>query len=96
VGVVGTVACLILLGVLCFAWLLVARFMQNPPKLGVYRLPIDAAIILEPGLYDKLIGVRGVEEVTIISGENAAYLKVRRKELDETTLLDLTTHVPAR
>ena len=92
VGAVGTVACLILLGLLCLAWLLVARFMQNPPKLGVYRLPIDAAIIREPSLYEKLTGVRGVEEVTIIPSENAAYLKVRRKELDEKILLDLTSN----
>lgn len=107
VGNVGTSRALFVLGGLCLMWLLVARWMKNPPKLKNYRLALNTASLsllesgqnlepdqgpesnqgLEYGLHARLMSVPGVAEVSIISAEGAAYLKVDRHELDETLLL---------
>jgi len=96
IGEFGPVNSLLILGVVCCVWLLVARLMKNPPKLKAYRLPVKESLLQgdasQAELHEKLKNVSGVREVSIVANEGAAYLKVMSSELDEQVLLDYSSN----
>jgi MFS family permease len=68
-------------------WWLLATAMKPPAKLGsyIYRIggtaPADAAQLTR-----QLAGLAGVTEVVVVAEEGVAYLKVDRRQFDESTL----------
>lgn len=74
--------------VMCAIWFLVAIGMANPnPETGMtlsFKNEYDESVAL--ALSEELSKVAGVEEVVAIPGENLAYLKVVKVQLDETSL----------
>lgn len=91
IGAVDAKNGLLILGVLCSSWVLVARFMRNPRKLQTYRLSLEGSIADPEAarhMRAKLGAVPGVAEVNLVVDENAAYLKVVRADLDEQKLVD--------
>ena len=70
-------------------WLLLALTMKKPGYLSTYLLNIQNVSI------EQLLAVEGVIEATLIDNENkpgaVAYLKVKKRILDEEKLLSLAT-----
>ncbi|MFV9615608.1 MAG: MFS transporter [Gammaproteobacteria bacterium] len=68
-------------------WLLLAVTMKKPSFLSTYLLNVDDVSV------EQLLAVEGVEEATIIDDGNetglVAYLKVKKRILDEEKLLSL-------
>ena len=90
VGAIGVTKAHIVLGVLCLCWLLVIRNMIEPAKLSSYQLSLPESLN-EAELEQQLRAVDGVEEVSVIRADNVAYLKVRKKMLNEQALQDCIT-----
>ncbi len=99
-GAFGLGVAHILIGILCLGWLLVIRGMEEPEKLASYRaaLPKESdlpAAILPAQSYAALeasIGqLHGVAEVSLLEAEQSIYLKINKKEFDETRLQQLLT-----
>ena len=89
-GVVGSSTALLVLSVLCLCWLPVAWSMKNPERLSNYRLSLKRSL-LAPGtnlaeLSRTLSCVPGVVEVSVV--DEAAYLKVSRREFDEQSVIE--------
>ena len=92
----GTTGLFLLISVVMFAWLALCQFTQ-PFKLSSSRVIKIGAESGEgsftdshrASLIDKLQRVRGVQEVTILQGEQLAYLKVDDKDLDTDALFKL-------
>lgn len=88
VGAVGTSRALLMLCVLCLCWIPIAWWMKNPERLSNYRLSLKGSLCdsgtnsLE--LSQKLKSIPGVAEVSVV--DNAAYLKVDRREFDEKSV----------
>jgi len=90
VGNVGTSSALLVLCFLCLCWLPFAWQMKNPERLSNYRLSLKDSL-LETGtnnaeLSQNLKRIPGVVEVSVI--DNAAYLKINRREFDEQSLTE--------
>ncbi len=84
-------------GTVMFGWLVSCQLL-TPFKLAssrVINLGSESGEILSDShrasLIDKLRNVRGVQEVTVLDGEQIAYLKVDDKELDTDALFQLKT-----
>ena len=71
------------------AWLLLALSMKKPKYLSTYLLNVQGISI------EQLLAVEGVVEATLIDDENdngqVAYLKVKKRILDEEKLLSLAS-----
>ncbi len=71
------------------AWLLLALSMKKPKYLSTYLLNVQDISI------EQLLAVEGVVEATLIDDENdngqVAYLKVKKRILDEEKLLSLAS-----
>ncbi len=71
-------------------WFFLALTMKKPLYLSTYLLNVDAVSV------EQLMAVRGVVEVTLIDDENefgqTAYLKVKKRILDEEKLLSLAVN----
>ena len=88
VGQYGTFAVFWFCGILVGIWL-IASILSAPFSLStsrVVRIPTEQSSGNPEALIDRIRGVRGVQEVTIIPGESQAYLKVDEKELDDSAL----------
>lgn len=94
VGSIGVTNAHLVLGLLSISWLLVIYNMKEPAKLTSYQLSLHGLSGYNKNqLEQQLAGVGGVEEVSVIEADNVAYLKVRRKLLDEQNLQDcLSNH----
>ncbi|MCK4675725.1 MAG: MFS transporter, partial [Gammaproteobacteria bacterium] len=72
-----------------FFWLLLAISMKKPSFLSTYLLNVDDVSV------EQLLAVEGVVEATLINDEKqsgiVAYLKVKKRILDEEKLLSLAT-----
>lgn len=92
IGLVGISASLILLGVVCLGWLPVASKMSSPQRLKNYRLTLKESLLTaeqdESSLTELLSQLRGVEEVSVVSADKTAYLKVDRQQFDEKSVLE--------
>ncbi len=89
VGVIGVAKAHVVLGLLCLCWLLVIRRMIEPARLSSYQLSLPATQTLnEAELEQQLRTVEGVEEVSVNFTDKVAYLKVRKKTLNEQALQD--------
>jgi len=70
-------------------WLLLALTMKKPSYLSTYLLNVDNVSV------EQLLAVDGVIEATLIDDEKqsgiVAYLKVKKRILDEEKLLSLAT-----
>ena len=70
-----------------FFWLLLAATMKKPSFLSTYLLNVNNVSV------EQLLAIEGVVEATIIDDENesglVAYLKVKKRILDEEKLLSL-------
>lgn len=86
VGSVGLQTAHIVLGGLCALWLTVIFSMREPPKLSAYQVAIGQGNHSLQDLESRLRAVAGVEEVLVVPEDQVAYLKVRRKQLDEKSL----------
>ncbi len=79
----------VLLALTC--WLLLAITMKKPSFLSTYLLSVNAVSI------EQLLAVEGVIEATLIDDENelgqVAYLKVKKRILNEEKLLSLAASV---
>ena len=80
----------ILVGVMCFIWLLFARMMKNPTNetgmtLFLSKMVGDNKIQISQALNN----VPGIEEVVLIVEDQVAYLKVQKSGLDQQRLDDL-------
>jgi predicted MFS family arabinose efflux permease len=68
-------------------WLILAATMKKPSHLSTYLLNVNGVSI------ERLLAVKGVVEATLIDDENesgqVAYLKVKKRILDEEKLLSL-------
>jgi len=68
-------------------WLLIALTMKKPSYLSTYLLNVQNVSV------EQLLAVEGVVEVTLIDDEaesgQVAYLKVKKRILDEEKLLSL-------
>jgi hypothetical protein len=68
-------------------WLLLALSMKKPSFLSTYLLNVSDVSV------EQLLAVEGVVQATLIDDENAdglvAYLKVKKRILDEEKLLSL-------
>jgi len=84
-GAFGVNVAHVLIGLLCLAWLVVIRGMQEPAKLTSYRatLPLDSA---QPHstLEARIRQLRGVAEVSLLDAEQSIYLKIDKKVFDES------------
>ncbi len=84
-GVQGVYYCVLLA---LFFWLLLAISMKKPSFLSTYLLNVDDVSV------EQLLAVEGVVEATLIDDEKqsgtVAYLKVKKRILDEEKLLSLT------
>jgi len=73
-----------------FFWLLLAVTMKKPSFLSTYLLNVDDVSV------EQLLAVEGVIEATLIDDENeaglTAYLKVKKRILDEEKLLSLAVN----
>ena len=87
VGAAGLQIAHLLLGGLCILWLLIAVTMPEPPRLTSYQLSLGDCELEASLLEDRLLGVDGVEEACVIAEDRVAYLKVKKKRLDEPALL---------
>ena len=77
---------------LCFAWVLIAIGLREPPRLSVERLPIgpvdrDAVETLTA----RLLAVPGVIEAVVVAEERIAWLRVDRRHLDRSSLHALSS-----
>ncbi len=86
VGSVGLQSAHIVLGGLCVAWLITAYTMPEPPRLSAYQLAFGECKLSTEEIEHQLLEVPGVEEVSVVAEDRVAYLKVRRKQLDESAL----------
>lgn len=77
-----------LIGLLCLAWLLVIRGMQEPAKLASYRASLPDYPYDLQALEKNIRQLNGVTEVTLVTDEESVYLKIDKKSFDETQLLD--------
>lgn len=76
--------------VLAGIWLIIAATMKHPPYLSRKILPIRAIETSQTAeLQAKLLTVPGVKEVALMPKEEAAYLKVDKKLLDEEALANV-------
>ncbi|MEM7259998.1 MAG: MFS transporter [Pseudomonadota bacterium] len=89
VGSVGLQTAHIVLGCLCALWLPVTYFMQEPRRLSSYQLSLGQCSLPLAELESRLRAVAGVEEVLLVPEDQVAYLKVRRKQLDEQSLREV-------
>jgi len=73
-------------------WLLLAISMKKPSYLSTYLLNVNNVSV------EQLLAVEGVVEATLIDDEKqsgiVAYLKVKKRILDEEKLLSLATADP--
>lgn len=75
-------------GLTALVWLLLAITMKQPGYMSTFVMNVgkmeshDAA----DEMVEKLSAVKGVAEATVIASEGMAYLKVDKKELDESAL----------
>ena len=93
VGAIGLAKAHVVLGVLSLCWLLVIYKMKEPAKLSSYQLSLQAASGYDQKMLEQQLGaIEGVEEVSVIEADNVAYLKVRRKALDEQSLQNCLAH----
>ncbi len=84
---------LFVLGLLCLLWFPVIWRMQEPIKLKNQRMMLNADVAQEimssegsARVTQQLLSVSGVKEVSLISSDGCAYLKVDKQELDEQEL----------
>lgn len=88
VGKLGVTGALLALSVICFFWLPVAFQMKSPERLSNYRLPLRESLLGNDtvALGQNLRRIAGVTEVSVVKAEQAAYLKVDRRQFDENDL----------
>jgi hypothetical protein len=68
-------------------WWLLAAAMQPPAKLSSHIYKIGGTAPADAGqLTRQLAGLAGVAEVVVVAEEGVAYLKVDRRQFDESTL----------
>ncbi len=68
-------------------WLIAAATMEKPGYASTYVMNVGILDRVQAALLvEKLTGVRGVAEATVIATEGTAYLKVDKKNLDEDAL----------
>ncbi len=92
VGSIGLQAAHIVLALLCLVWLFAVRGMTEPAKTSSYQLSLagvgvnDKSAAGVADLEQCLRRVPGVIDVSLTAGEQVAYLKIMRKQLDEDAL----------
>jgi len=70
------------------AWWLVALMMPEPPYLATFTLKVSARTQEDANrMAQRLLALEGVAEVNVMVDEQAAYLKIDKKVIDESTLL---------
>lgn len=90
-GSAGEEAVFLLCAALVLCWLLIAFGMGQPKFLQSYRVDLSTLESPDPkSLVDRFLEVCGVEEAVVILEEQAAYLKVDRKRLDQDQLGKIT------
>lgn len=85
----GAPAVFQMLALVGLAWLLFAWGMRVPRKLASVVLEYDGAVYSEGEVFSQLAGLQGVEDVTVVSDEAMAYLKVDDKLFDHDSLAPL-------
>lgn len=80
-GVWGATSVYLTVLIFLAIWFVVALFMTKPKHLSTYLIKVESDIT------DKLLNIKGVEEVTYIEDESVAYLKVEKHILEEEKLL---------
>lgn len=87
---VGESRALLALAIICLCWLPHVWRMKSPQRLMNYRLGLKESLLgtdAQSGdLGEKLGQVAGVVEVSVVSADQAAYLKVDRTKFDESDL----------
>lgn len=86
-----------LVGSVCLVWGLLARGMVNPnPETGMTVAISSACNAAQAqGLIAALQSIKGVEDAVMTAGDNLAYLKVIKAELDDEALaVLLSTYAP--
>lgn len=91
VGALGAGAGLLVLALICVCWLPVVWRMESPQRLTGYRLSLREGLIRGKGmqaeqLRNALLQVAGVNEVSLVHSEQAAYLKVDRRNFNADDL----------
>lgn len=90
-GYDGEGAVFLLCAALALCWLWIAFGMGQPKFLQSYRVDLSTLEGLDPKvLVERFLNVVGVEEAVVILEEQAAYLKVDRKRLDQDQLGKIT------
>lgn len=91
-GEFGVDAAHFVIGVMCLGWLLVVRGMQEPAKLVSYKAVLPNAIASQQdALEARVRQLRGVEEVSLLKAEQSIYLKINKKEFDESQFHEVLT-----
>ncbi|WP_097462374.1 MFS transporter [Mangrovitalea sediminis] len=86
----GVVPVLVLMVALLLIWLVIIIGMPQPSYSTSFVLKLASLDSINIGeVSQSLAAVRGVEDVMIVPAEQAAYLKVDKKALDEETLKQL-------
>lgn len=89
-GVVGLSMAHVVFGVLCISWLWVVRGMHEPEKLVSYRASLPPGAVGGPGTLEARIRqLHGVAEVSLLEAEQCIYLKINKKEFDESGFREL-------
>ncbi|MDX1694187.1 MAG: MFS transporter [Ketobacteraceae bacterium] len=90
-GYSGDRAVFLLCAALALCWLWIAFGMGQPKFLQSYRVDLSTLDSPDPkSLVNRFLEVVGVEEAVVILEEQAAYLKVDRKRLDQEQLGKIT------
>lgn len=90
-GYDGEGAVFLVCAALTMMWLWIALGMGQPKFLQSYRVDLSTLDGADPkSLVERFLGVVGVEEAVVILEEQAAYLKVDRKRLDQDQLGKIT------
>lgn len=90
-GFLSAHALLVLLGLMTMFWWLVSLMMEEPGYAQTKMIYLGRMTRAEgEHLAEQLLGVRGVNEATVMAEEGTAYLKVSRKELAEEELRKFT------
>ena len=80
----------ILVSVVSLVWLLIARLMKNPTnETGMTLLFSKMTESNKVDISNALNSIVGVEEVVLIIGDQVAYLKIHKSELDQQQLDDV-------
>ncbi len=89
VGHVGLLYAHVILGGLCLCWLATTAKMQEPQRLSSYQIKLGSMNLSAAEIESRIAEVAGVAEVSVVEEDRVAYLKVRRRELDEAALLKI-------